>query len=47
MEVFHESKFQSETVAGMLKTCEDVERIMQKVCSDFHFIADVLDSLPG
>ena len=31
MQVFHENKFHSEEVAEMLKTCEDIERIMQKV----------------
>ena len=31
MEVFCNSKFQSEMVADMLKSCEDLERIVQKV----------------
>ena len=33
VELFSEQIFHSETIVGILKSCEDLERIIQKVCT--------------
>ena len=32
VELFSVEIFHSETIVGMLRSCEDIERIIQKVC---------------
>ena len=39
VELFSDEVFHSETVVGILKSCEDLERIIQKVCKcNYHAV---------
>ena len=37
VELFSLEIFHSESIVGMLKSCEDLERIIQKVCYSLYF----------